>query len=110
MNVHQVKACIKTKDPYQIAKAMTLPPLPPYQRSSGKDRSYSERLTIEGVDWSPVLNAFLETRDHALAVSITIVIYFLNRTFEKSSHILIIKTTRVITLQLMKHNHAITLP
>lgn len=71
MNVHQIKACIKTKDPYEIAKAMTLPPLPPqYQRSSGKDRSYSERLTIEGVDWSPVLNAFLETRDHALAVSI----------------------------------------
>jgi hypothetical protein len=72
MNVNQVKAGIKTKDPYEIAKALTLPPLIASNiqaNSNPKKRSYSERLTIDGVDWSPVLNSFLEARDCVFVVS-----------------------------------------
>jgi hypothetical protein len=73
MNVNQVKAGINTKDPYEIAKALTLPLLTAQQNihpnPNPKKRSYSERLTIDGTDWSPVLNSFLEARDHVFSVS-----------------------------------------
>lgn len=72
MNVNQVKAGINTKDPYEIAKALTLPLLTAqniHPNPNPKKRSYSERLTIDGTDWSPVLNSFLEARDHVFSVS-----------------------------------------
>jgi 5-methylcytosine-specific restriction endonuclease McrA len=70
MNVNQVKAGINTKDPYEIAKALTLPLLTAqniHPNPNPKKRSYSERLTIDGTDWSPVLNSFLEARDHVFS-------------------------------------------
>lgn len=73
MNVNKLKAAIKTKDPYETAKALTLPPLRIVnandKKSKPQQRAYNEKLTIDGVNWGSVLNAFLEARDCAFAVS-----------------------------------------
>ena len=72
-NVNKIKAGIKTKDPYEIAKSLTLPSLRSFIASKKKTntqiRTYNEKLTIDGIDWSNVLNAFLLARDFAFAVS-----------------------------------------
>jgi len=69
MNANKIKTILNTRDPYEIAQALTLPPLANERSNKSKQRSYNERLTIDGVDWSPVLNSFLEARDYAFAVS-----------------------------------------
>ena len=73
MNVNKVKAAIKNQDPYETAKVLTLPPLRIVnandKKSKPQQRAYNEKLTIDGVNWGSVLNAFLEARDCAFAVS-----------------------------------------
>jgi hypothetical protein len=71
-DANKIKSGIKTKDPYEIAKSLTLPPLRSIagNASNSQPRIYNEKLSIDGLDWSNVLNAFLQARDCAFAVSL----------------------------------------
>lgn len=69
MSLNKIRAKIKTKDPYEIASALTLPPLNNASTgNSSHNPRFNERLTVDGVDWSSTLNAFLEAQAYAFAV------------------------------------------
>lgn len=77
MYVKKIKAVLQRQDPYEVAKVLTLPSLSNQNRGSldsaaggNKQRPYNERVTINDVDWSALVNSFLEARDCALAVSV----------------------------------------
>mmetsp|Transcript_5687 Transcript_5687/g.7999 ORF Transcript_5687/g.7999 Transcript_5687/m.7999 type:complete len:400 (-) Transcript_5687:63-1262(-) len=68
MSLNKIRAKIKTKDPYEIASALTLPPLNNESKgNSSHNPRFNERLTVDGVDWSSTLNAFLEAQAYAFA-------------------------------------------
>ncbi len=71
MNVNKIKGKIKSKDPYAIADAFKLP-LKNVGQANTKSRrvtqTFNERLTMDGIDWSSTLNAFLKAQACAFAV------------------------------------------
>ncbi len=74
MNVNKIKGKIKSKDPYEIAEAFKLPPLKDIGQANANTKprqvtqTFNERLTMDGVDWSSTLNAFLKAQACAFAV------------------------------------------
>jgi hypothetical protein len=75
MSAHQIKAAIRSGDPYAISEVFTLPPLKhafpsgttPKPHSSSQNK-FHERFGENGLDWSNAINSFLEARDYAAKV------------------------------------------
>jgi len=76
MTVKKIKVVLQSQDPYEIAKVLTLPPLSSHHNRGShldskpgkhKQRSYHELVTSNDIDWSPLVNSFLEARDYAMA-------------------------------------------
>ena len=57
-----LRDALRSRDPYQVATALDIPPMSSTDTKNALP-TYNESLQIDGVDWSVVLNSYLQVVD-----------------------------------------------